>query len=635
MGLNTPDLPTMPADELLALPFRDRMRLLATHWAEWGFGSPRMAHIFYLLKLVLYVGGGFAIAWFTADLGSLRDGADWWLQPLFYEKILVWTVFFEIIGLGSSSGPLAFKFSPMIGGFLYLGRRKTLRIAPWPDRVPFTAGDHRTLWDVAVYWLLIANLVVLLAIGGDENAPFALLPGWLMLTAVALILIGGLRDKLVYLSSRSEQYLTSMLILGLFTQFIGVDTLDGVAYAAVDGAGDITAKIGDFITFTDLIVGLKIAICASWIGASFSKLTRFFSSVIPPMLSNTPWITSKGVKRSFYKDFPNDMRPSGVANFAAHVTGTLAEMGLPLVLLFSPWPQLTWVAIVCMILFHVFIISTFPLAVPLEWNVMFSFAAVWLFGWHHVEDGFGLGDGTLWFVVAMIAISVIFPIWGEMRPDQISFLPGFRQYSGNWASATWAFRDREKEERMNQFVVKASKNQLDQLVGAGFPEPVAEMFLQKAVAWRSMHVQGRALLSLIMRHADIETYTVREAEFICNSLIGWNFGDGHLHDERLINALQARCNYEPGDLVVAFTESQALHRKDADYRVIDAAVGVVERGTYVIRDASETQPWLPDGPIRHQVTWQLPGYQPPGEAIQGLGERGTPPREVAGSTESA
>ena len=635
MGLNTPDLPETPAEEILAMPFRDRMRLLATHWAESGFGSPRMAHIFYILKLILYIGGGFAVAWFTADLGSLPDGADWWLQPLFYEKILIWTVFFEIIGLGSSSGPLAFKFSPLIGGFLYLGRTKTLRVAPWPDKVPFTAGDHRTVWDVAVYWLLIANLVFLLAVGGDESAPFNLLPGWAMLTAVALILIGGLRDKLVYLTSRSEQYLTSMLIVGLFTLFVGVDTLDGLAYASADGIGEALAGVGDFITFTDLIVGLKIAICASWIGAAVSKLTPFFTSVIPPMLSNTPWIPSKGLKRAFYRDFPNDLRPSQTAGFVAHVLGTMAEIGLPLVMLFSPWPELTWVAIACIVLFHVFIISTFPLAVPLEWNVMFSFAAIWLFGWHQADDGFALWDGTPWFVVAMIAISVIFPIWGELRPDRISFLPGFRQYSGNWASATWAFRDREKEERMNQFVVKASKNQIDQLMKAGFPEPVAEMFLQKAMAWRSLHVQGRALISLIMRHTDIETYTVREAEFICNSLIGWNFGDGHLHDERLIAALQARCNYEPGDLVVAFAESQALHRKDADYRVIDAAVGVVERGTYVGAEAAQTFPWLPDGPMRHQVTWQLEGYHAPNDTVQGLGERGTPPADLPGRVPNA
>ena len=32
-----------------------------------------------------------------------------------------------------------------------------------------------------------------------------------------------------------------------------------------------------------------------------------------------------------------------------------------------------------MICFHLFITSTFPLAVPLEWNVLFAFAAGFLF----------------------------------------------------------------------------------------------------------------------------------------------------------------------------------------------------------------------------------------------------------------
>ena len=32
-----------------------------------------------------------------------------------------------------------------------------------------------------------------------------------------------------------------------------------------------------------------------------------------------------------------------------------------------------------MVCFHLFIISTFPLAVPLEWNALFAYAVVFLF----------------------------------------------------------------------------------------------------------------------------------------------------------------------------------------------------------------------------------------------------------------
>jgi hypothetical protein len=49
----------------------------------------------------------------------------------------------------------------------------------------------------------------------------------------------------------------------------------------------------------------------------------------------------------------------------------------------------------------------------------------------------------------------------------------------------------------------------------------------------------------------------------------------------------------------------------------------VERGTYVVKDATDELPWLPNGPIRHEVTWQLPGYEAPGDVLHGLGVRGT------------
>ena len=45
-----------------------------------------------------------------------------------------------------------------------------------------------------------------------------------------------------------------------------------------------------------------------------------------------------------------------------------------------------------MVIFHVFIISAFPLAVPLEWNVLFAYATVFLFAGFPAQDGFGVGD---------------------------------------------------------------------------------------------------------------------------------------------------------------------------------------------------------------------------------------------------
>ncbi len=71
---------------------------------------------------------------------------------------------------------------------------------------------------------------------------------------------------------------------------------------------------------------------------------------------------------------------------------TTAEIVMPLTLLFSPWPWLTWIAIVSMWMLHAFIISTIPLAVPLEWNVFFAFCAAFLFANFHAGSGYGVGD---------------------------------------------------------------------------------------------------------------------------------------------------------------------------------------------------------------------------------------------------
>ncbi len=256
------------------------------------------------------------------------------------------------------------------------------------------------------------------------------------------------------------------------------------------------------------------------------------------------------------------MRPSKLAGGVGHVLGTIVEIVTPLVLLFSTNKTLTVAAVVLMVCFHIFILSTFPLAVPpLEWNVLFAYASVFLFLGFPAWDGYALTDTSMpWAMVLIAAASASSRSWATCAPDLVSFLPSMRQYAGNWASATWAFAP-GAEEKLDQHVVRPAKNTRTQLL-ASYPPEVADVVMHQLLAWRSLHSQGRALYSLMMRHlgSDIDTYTLREAEFSCNSLVAFNFGDGHLHDERLIAALQRRCNFAPGEFTVAWIESQPIHR---------------------------------------------------------------------------
>jgi hypothetical protein len=68
--------------------------------------------------------------------------------------------------------------------------------------------------------------------------------------------------------------------------------------------------------------------------------------------------------------------------------------------------------------------------------------------------------------------------------------------------------------------------------------------------------------------------------------------------------------------VITWVESQPIHRSTQEYKVIDAALGVVERGYWKVADAVNEQPWLPNGPIAHTVTWRKNGYTPAREVEQ-------------------
>lgn len=589
--------------EFLRLPLRERLRILTTHWVEDGFGTPRMLHVVYVLKMLgLYFAVGLAITSWTTDFVHFTEPASWFDNVVVYQKLAVWLMLLEVIGLGGAFGPLCGHFVPMLGNIRYWLRPGTIRMAPWGRHVPLTGGDERTVGDVVLYAAVLASLVFPLLAPAEQvdilpagTGPQELVPPIAFVPVLVLMPLMGLRDKVVFLAARSEQYLPIMLFSA---------TLGALVFS--DGA-----SAADFV---NLVVAFKIIICVVWLGAGMSKFGHHFENVVPPMVSNSPGQLGF-VKRAHYRNAPEDLRPSRVAWFMAHVGGTTVEIAIPIVLLLTTNDTIALLGAVAMLVFHVFITSTFPLAVPLEWNVFFGFIAVVL--WGGFGDGFDASTYNVWafsepwLLIPIFVLLTFFPVLGTLRPDLVSFLPGMRQYAGNWASAVWAMRP-GVEERLNE--LPGVENQIDQLQRMA-PTPYAkdesDMMLQKAIAWRSMHSQGRGLFSVLYEHLDdLEDRTVREGEFVCNTILGWNFGEGHLHDERLVAAVQKRLGLEPGDLVVAWCESQATPWANPPqaYRVIDAALGVVERGTWDVAACVAEQPWLPNGPVPLAVTWAADGY---------------------------
>jgi uncharacterized membrane protein YkgB len=570
MGFTTPNLPKVDAETFLQQPLMDRIKVLVLKWVDHGYGVPRMVHLIYLVKLVVfYAICGITIATATSDLPAFWHVPQWWDQPIVYQKVILWTVLLELLGLGGSWGPLAGKTKPMTGGFRFWARPNTIRLRPW-RQVPFTAGNRRTWFDIAVYVALAATVVA--ALVSPPDAAKLVSPVLLVAPMVLLVLL-GLRDKTIFLAARGEQYLPALFFFAV-------------------------------LPLPDMIIALKLLIFTVWFWAGVSKFGPHFTSVIPPMVSNSPALPLKWLKRAHYRYFPDDVRPSHLATFMAHGPGTVVEIFSPLALLLSPWPWLTFVAVAIMVGFHLFIISTFPLAVPSEWNALFAYATVFLFLGFPNWQGHAIWDmSSPWLTVVLVFALSFFPVLGNLRPDLVSFLPAMRQYAGNWATALWAFAP-GAEAKLDR-VTRSAGNVVDQLIDYGYTPLDAELFAQQILGWRSMHSQGRGLFSVLLTNLpDLNSRSVREGEIVCNTLVGFNFGDGHLHNEKLIAAVQDEAQFEPGELVVVWVESQPMFRTTQQYLVIDAALGVIERGSWQVADLVKEQPWLPNGPIPLTVTFR-------------------------------
>ena len=569
MGFLKPDLPEVDMDEWSKGTRSEKIRPMARHWAEVGFGTPVALHLFYVVKILMYILGGWLFASATAGLGGFTEVASWWSEPIVFEKVVLYTMLFEVIGLGCGFGPLNNRFFPPMGSILYWMRFGTIRLPPWPDRVPGTRGTKRTPFDVALYGLLlIMTLAALFADGTGPvpslNTTVGLLPAWKVALILVILGVLALRDKVIFLAARGEVYATLAVT---------------------------------FLFGADMVVGSKVVFMVIWIGAAISKLNKHFPFVISTMMSNNPLMRPRWLKRRFFENFPDDLRPGWPSRWLAHVS-TAIEMLVPLVLFLchGGWP--TTVAAAVMVCFHLGILGSIPMGVPLEWNVFMIFGVLSLFV-AHARLGLADLDNPLPVAILFAVIAGIV-IAGNVFPRKISFLPGMRYYAGNWDTTLWCVKPSAEEKIARGIVAIASMPaaQLERFYGS--PE-AAQIPIYMGYAFRGFNTHGRALFTLAHRAMAGESeddYVVTDGERICSTAIGWNFGDGHMHNEQLIAALQERCRFQPGEVRVVLLDAQPIHRQTQAYRLVDAATGEFERGIVRVADMVTSQPWADDLPVQ-------------------------------------
>ena len=548
MSILKPILPPYDPIEWRKLPFAERARAVCESWAVQGYGTPLGVFAIHGAKVGLYIWGWIFFCSFSPSLGGFSTVGSWWLEPLAFQKAIVWSMLFEVVGLGCGSGPLTGRYFPPIGGALYFLRPKTIKL-PVFSKLPLLGGRQRTWFDVALYAALLAFLVRALVAPGLDPA--------LLWPIVIVVPILALSDKTIFLAARGEHYFITILVF-------------------------VVAA-----TQTEWLAGSKGVQAALWFFAGFSKLNHHFPTVVCVMNSNSPFTRFDFFRKWMYRAYPDDLRPSRVATFTAHM-GTALELAVPVVLLAAPEGPFLVVGMAMMLFLHVYITSNVPMGVPIEWNFMVVYGAYVLF-WNQphisVLDA-GLAAGGI-----VLVASFVVPLLGNVFPERVSFLWSMRYYAGNWPMSIWLFRG-DSYRKLGQNLRMTSPWVYDQL-DRFYDRPTAFALVGKVMAFRLMHLHGRAIGLLLPKAIDgpLADYEWLDGEIVAGLVIGWNFGDGHLHNERLLASIQADCAFEPGELRCIFVESQPLFARTQHFRIHDAKTGLIDQGRVEVETLRQRQPW--------------------------------------------
>jgi hypothetical protein len=268
----------------------------------------------------------------------------------------------------------------------------------------------------------------------------------------------------------------------------------------------------------------------------------------------------------------------------------VTEYSIPVILLLGAGNETVTIAgLLLMTAFHGFIAINNPNGMPVEWNILMIYGGYFLFGFHPEAQLSALTAMPL-LLAALLFSLVVIPALGSFFPARVSFLLSMRYYAGNWAYNIWLFR-------------KGAVGKLDKLKKAGdtvfvqlaklVPDPLQLEVAKTAMfVSRFMHFEGRALLeALPVAVEDIEDYEWHDGEVTGGTVLGWNFGDGHLNGEQMLRAIQPQCGFSEGEVRVVCIEAQPLFQPTMHWRVFDPVRGMIAEGHTNLLDYENVQPY--------------------------------------------
>lgn len=527
--------------------FSERVEFMCRVYINEGLNFPFAAYVFHAVKIVLLFLAWVFFCSFTPGLGSLGNIHEWAFHPVAFQKAFIWSLTYEVLGFGCMSGPLGGKLWPPFTACLYYLRPGTTKL-PLFENAPIIGGTRRTPLDVLLYAAYVGSLFILLV--QPDVTPTFLLP------VVILLPLCALGDRTIFLSSRGEHH-----------------------YAIV-----VT-----FLLAGDFIAASKWIQLAIWFWAGVSKLTPAFSYVVPIMTANNPFLKFPWFRKRLFRAYPDDLRPSTLGKLMAHA-GTFLEFGAPLTLLFvTKDGPLQWVGVAMFVLLHLFILSNMPLAAVFEWNLLSIYSGFFLFLFNPAVSLFAVGSipMTIYLVVGCLIV----PLVGNLVPRSVSFLLAMRYYAGNWAWNAWLFHNGSYE-KLNK-LKRASRLMFEQQ-HRFLPEAEAIEGEAGIMAFRTLHLQGRVLGMLLPKAIGdnpFQEYQYCDGVTVAISSIGWDFGEGHMADEKLLRAIQKQCNFEEGEVRVISAEAQPLFGSSLHWRVNDAKTGLIDEGYVELSELAKRKPW--------------------------------------------
>ena len=203
-----------------------------------------------------------------------------------------------------------------------------------------------------------------------------------------------------------------------------------------------------------------------------------------------------------------------------------------------------------MVLFHLNILLSIPMGVPLEWNMMFIYSGLVLFG--------AYGDVHVWDIESPVLIALLVGLVLAGRSSGASARTRSRSCRrcgttpatgrpacgcsgrGPWSGST--------STSPRPAAAIAASSRADR--GGHLRRDHARG--RRSGPCTSTAGHGQRACSPGLRRGRDRTEGPDacrdEGEMHRRVVLGWNFGDGHLHHEQLLAAVQAECGFAPGDL---------------------------------------------------------------------------------------